>query len=589
VLPQQPPPRVETDKSRTDDGGGDISVLAITVADGGSVTLPPLADKKSGNDQEEVEREDEGDRGKENDQPDYYELFVRSLGGAAASGERVSCGGGWSDDATWLADSSSLAMIGIEDDEEDEFRLDSDSDDNDDRTIIGHHCIAGSPMDRDASTPASVLNGMENESDDEDDEDDDDDCWQDLFDDWDLENELDLLAQEDMEAAVTTLATDANSTHAGSASGNTSHQTRPSQAHTERRPPASHARHDSDEKNPNTAIDRPPTAEPTVDGTEKGRPHAMIGSDEAQATSSTRRRVHPNRRQRSQLRELLRKHYQLLLQQSVLAARAAASSSVSSSGAGAGSGIDPVSFESHDDLAEILDAAVGMLQDLDQNRKDAIRHYVQFSDAPSGGQSKRHAVPAVAGAATLEKNRKSQQQKRSNSSSAGNGVQIVANTQSPAMRRLTRAQFSRTLEKGNRDGDGLTVFAIPGVSKLKDTFAFIDQSVSHGANGNLLTLPTVRNFYGYCSHFCFVKPADVFAASLLSSTGRRAGSFWSKPTQYTKRSSFQGVGIYQITSSIPRSIWGATFSARALRNRRSCFERTATTLRWARTRLPSAA
>ena len=121
-------------------------------------------------------------------------------------------------------------------------------------------------------------------------------------------------------------------------------------------------------------------------------------------------------RQSQQLRTLMNRHYQLLTQQAILSVRAAqhqktggrsSSSSSSSSYLTGGNGGGTTSTgtttnsgntipdsplsgstanngdflcgENENDLTEILDLAVGMLQDLDEKRKDAIRTQMQLS------------------------------------------------------------------------------------------------------------------------------------------------------------------------------------------------------------------
>jgi hypothetical protein len=365
-----------------------------------------------------------------------------------------------------------------EDDDEDEFRLESDDDGGEGRGDSPHgRGEASSPTDG-----AEEDNDEEND-DDDDNYDDDDDCWQDLFDDCDLEKELDLLAQEDLEAAVATLLADGSGSGsgapAGGGGGGSGLGADPSHASAARLPP-------------------PPSranggAEGAAGGDPAGRPGAendpgddaanasaeAVAADASSSSSSPRHLLRPSKRQRSQLRDLLQKHYQLLLQQSALAARAASAASGGARSAADAAGEAP---EPADDLAEILDAAVGMLQDLDQNRKDALRHRVQFSGAPERPRGREaEGNPWSEGHAN-------------DSSTAREGLPPAARARPPpAMRRLTRAQFSRTLEEGDRDGAGLTVFAIPGIAKLKDTFAYIDQSVGREATGNLLALPTVRD------------------------------------------------------------------------------------------------
>jgi hypothetical protein len=162
--------------------------------------------------------------------------------------------------------------------------------------------------------------------------------------------------------------------------------------------------------------------------------------------------------QYDRLRQLMQLHHQLLLQQAVLAARAAHSRTTTTTppdvAASApapamhNSPVPPRSTESADDLVEILDGAVGMLQDLDQNRRDAVRHSIQFVEAtkPTQPLPRRSLFPPP----------------------QGGGL------------RLTRAQFSKTLQQQETQGrrqQEETVFGIQGLSRLNETFVGIDKSV----------------------------------------------------------------------------------------------------------------
>lgn len=116
------------------------------------------------------------------------------------------------------------------------------------------------------------------------------------------------------------------------------------------------------------------------------------------------------------LKALMRSHFTLLAQQMVLSVRAAHYQRLVKDRTDIVTG-----GESHDDLLELTNGAVGMLQDLDQNRKDAVRHYLSRS----------------------------------------------------GHERLTRSQFSKTLAEVPCS----TVFDIPGVARLNDLFTRIDESV----------------------------------------------------------------------------------------------------------------
>lgn len=113
-------------------------------------------------------------------------------------------------------------------------------------------------------------------------------------------------------------------------------------------------------------------------------------------------------------------HYQLLVQQTVLCVRAAQKAR------------QKVNVgESQEDLAEILDGAVGMLQDLDQNRKDAIRNSIQLH-------------------------------------------QSVAEHDDTGGR-LTRAAFLRTLQHTSATS-APTLFDVGGLASLRQTFHTLDTS-----------------------------------------------------------------------------------------------------------------
>jgi hypothetical protein len=173
--------------------------------------------------------------------------------------------------------------------------------------------------------------------------------------------------------------------------------------------------------------------------------------------------------QHQQLKELLQKHYQLLLQQAVLAVRAAhrgrryqTYSIDTDKQLELFTGVD-----SADALAEALDGAVGMLQDLDENRKDAIRHQMQFenSKSSSGNLSPKRSLFA----------------------------QLAGDQESFSgrYRRLTRAQFSKSLDQNGAHVQ--TVFDVRGLSKLKTTFDVLDGIVEGSKEGeNILNVLSVR-------------------------------------------------------------------------------------------------
>lgn len=175
--------------------------------------------------------------------------------------------------------------------------------------------------------------------------------------------------------------------------------------------------------------------------------------------------------QYKQISTLLQQHFQLLVQQAVLTVRAAHYHKYHRSRT------DRTDFlaggETADDLVEILDAAVGMLQDLGQNRKDAIRHHLQFH-AFRNQRSTQEKGQISGNDLTADKSE--------NSLVGRNGSLVDSPT---SERRLTRAQFQRTLvEQSKGEQSFHTVFDIRGLLKLDETFAVIDKSVQHDENND---------------------------------------------------------------------------------------------------------
>jgi hypothetical protein len=189
-----------------------------------------------------------------------------------------------------------------------------------------------------------------------------------------------------------------------------------------------------------------------------------------------------------QLHSLMNEHYQLLTQQAVLSVRAAHFSKTHKSR-------DQTDFvtggETGDDLVEILDGAVGMLQDLDQNRKDSIRNSIQFDTAHTAPARRSLLSEMVASEESI------------NQSTTGTGE-----------RRLTRAQFIKTLQK-HTNGQQRTVFDIQGLSRLKETFAMVDKSVEGVRKGNpdhnILEMSSVRivRIVAVCHVFVIVRIVAV--------------------------------------------------------------------------------
>ncbi|VEU40251.1 unnamed protein product [Pseudo-nitzschia multistriata] len=293
-------------------------------------------------------------------------------------------------------------------------------------------------------------------------------------------------------------------------------------------------------------------------------------------------------KQSQQLRTLLRKHYQLLTQQAILSVRAAQYLKTGSGGStasnhpsgaktkssanppaakattpstattspekaknksGSGGG-DFLSGENETDLTEILDLAVGMLQDLDQNRKDSIRTSIQLAltsnnnnsngnansitnahepktstseavnaneksggcglgcnfdkgkhnassgkaSVENGGNSSGNGVASTGARRSLmsqfdegEDNGKSHKKQQSQDNQHRNPNSFSVSSQLAPISnqgRLTRAAFRR-LQAQPIAGSRRTAFDIPGLLKLDETFATIDDSVNIEANRNL--------------------------------------------------------------------------------------------------------
>jgi hypothetical protein len=198
--------------------------------------------------------------------------------------------------------------------EEDDDDDDDDEEDDDD----DDHAKTASAISNRLKSPSQVGNN----SDDDDDDDDDEP--------FTLQTELGLLLEEDLEAAITTLLSqhpptpDNNKTLSSSNNNN----------------------NDNNNNNNNNTCDNNNTTTPRT-------------SPDAKATVTTG--------QVSRLKSMLQKHYQLLVQQAVLCVRSAQAPLHKS-----------YISESKEDLVEILDGAVGMLQDLDQVSVSLFRFVFVF-------------------------------------------------------------------------------------------------------------------------------------------------------------------------------------------------------------------
>ncbi|KAL7486980.1 hypothetical protein ACHAW6_012572 [Cyclotella cf. meneghiniana] len=281
-------------------------------------------------------------------------------------------------------------------------------------------------------------------------------------------------------------------------------------------------------KSTQTVVTTPPLGWTSPETSNSSLPHPS-----ATASSSgplvTRQQLH-------RLRSTMAKHHQLLLQQATLAVRAAyvqklakdnqrCNHGPTSKNAVGTAGLGPSSLpasmlntrsltfcapqgmrrecsydndfyhgENAEELAECLDGAVGMLQDLEQNWKDAVRNSIQlsFSQGPNST-----AVPQP-----------QQGGRRNLLSSMGEETDDTAETESQCInnmndvntsleRRLTRSAFTKTLLEREmemtilqNDGESsilpsgvnavrhrISVFDIRGLARLRETFSAIDNSV----------------------------------------------------------------------------------------------------------------
>ena len=275
-----------------------------------------------------------------------------------------------------------------------------------------------------------------------------------------LEEELGWLEEEDMEAAVASLLDPTMKKEEFTDHGDSSRLPRPLPMF-------------GNEPKPSEGGDSKKDASPTKDPRE-------TNAHSKPKTSVTTEQI-------NQLKSLLKKHHQLLVQQSVLTVRAAHYHKYHRSRTDRAEFV--ASGETSEDLVEILDAAVGMLQDLGNNRKDAIRHSLQFQSwkrrqqRNENGPSSKALPPDQTGTTEMD-------------------MEPLDPWASPASeRRLTRAQFNRRLiEQSKLEQPANTVFDIRGLLKLNETFALIDKSVGVGeedAQTHLLELDSAKDACEY--------------------------------------------------------------------------------------------
>ena len=147
--------------------------------------------------------------------------------------------------------------------------------------------------------------------------------------------------------------------------------------------------------------------------------------------------------------------------------------------------------ETAEELSGLLDGAVGMLQDLEGNWKDAVRNSIQLG-GPAGSEGGTRRAPVRRGLQSDLDGAADGPGRGDAGGGAGGGQES---------RRLTRSAFTRTLlereggaARGGSDHDDaspssspakgrggtgrrVSVFAVRGLSRLRETFAALDDSV----------------------------------------------------------------------------------------------------------------
>jgi hypothetical protein len=221
-----------------------------------------------------------------------------------------------------------------EDDDDDDDDIDDD-DYGDDHDYQNNQLLKRGPLNSQSTEITKSHNNNNDKNNRYNNQNDDDDDDEEPF---TLERELGLLLEEDLEAAMTTLLT----TNVNSASSHpaTTHEM-----------PGSNSNHST-----STSNSHPLTVIHPLESS-LSTPTTLANSPRSSTTPVTLAQL-------ARLQSLLKKHYQLLVQQAVLCVRAAQTSQISPYKSNLS--------ESKEDLVEILDGAVGMLQDLDQVR--VIKH-----------------------------------------------------------------------------------------------------------------------------------------------------------------------------------------------------------------------
>mmetsp|Transcript_27904 Transcript_27904/g.56468 ORF Transcript_27904/g.56468 Transcript_27904/m.56468 type:complete len:1493 (-) Transcript_27904:2915-7393(-) len=360
-----------------------------------------------------------------------------------------------------------------------------------------------------------------------------------------IEAELSMLMEEDMDAAVSTLL----GGHIGpsltgsvsSSSNANSGQIGSGAAAKTKAPVANASPTTSKDQSCSNAPSHPSLPALSVDGKAQSTPlgaSIASGGDSVSVSNPPQtpkaKAQLPTSAQIIELRSLMSSHYQLLLQQSVLAVRSAnlyrhqkggdcglasgrayalpstvdAAAALVSAKKGRSTqetarGDDPVlepsvfffGGESAEDLAEILDGAVGMLQDLDENRKDGIRNALQLEvsrrrNPPACKQVKKKGagLPSAACSSSAERFVATVEEEEEE-----HGASDDSNEENLGPRRLTRSAFQQRLKaregfaaQGQESNQSWshtndlpisTAFDVRGLSRLDSSFASIDSSV----------------------------------------------------------------------------------------------------------------
>jgi|AntRauTorckE5430_2_1112549.scaffolds.fasta_scaffold03973_1 hypothetical protein len=249
----------------------------------------------------------------------------------------------------------------------------------------------------------------------------------------------------------------------------------------------------------------PPYSSPQSDSKSSTTP---IDTHTSNIASTVIRFPSPTDRQILHLQKLMNQHYQILIEQSTLAVRAAHGNKFKDNARGTSKRKRTELFfcsgENPDELAGILDGAVTMLQDLDKNRKDAIRYSIQMRRVRSRMTSNDSAA-----ANTAVVNVNTHALYPSTAPSAARA--ILGGTNDEMLNEeqgiLTRSVFSRTLresdwksepinpthgfgtpgagqleqhvvvETSNSNLGASTTFGVRGLARLNETFTAIDNSI----------------------------------------------------------------------------------------------------------------